>query len=69
MDIKEHKEEYISKLEVCIASSYYLVDCLVLLNKIMKLPTCNECELASSCEYCPKPGEGVRYNCPHFVES
>ena len=66
-DNKMTKEQHISTLDEVIASSGYLLDCLILLRRITNLPTCNECAKTKYCEYCPKPGESVRYNCPHFV--
>lgn len=33
-------------------------------NAIDKLPNCNECGAAESCEYVPPAGEIVRINCP-----
>ena len=64
---KMTKEQHITTLDEVIASSGYLLDCLILLRRITNLPTCNECAKMKYCEYLPKLGESVRYNCPHFV--
>ena len=64
---KFDKQQHINNLDNCIASSAYLLDCLRFLKGVIELPTCNECVKLNYCEYCPKPGERVRYNCPHFV--
>ena len=42
----------------------YLADSMVLLNDIAKMNTCNDCGIQRKCNYCPRPGESVRYNCP-----
>lgn len=33
-------------------------------DQVAHLPSCNNCGKAQSCEYCPKPGEVARINCP-----
>lgn len=32
--------------------------------QVSKLPNCNECGAAKTCEYIPRPGEMARINCP-----
>ena len=34
------------------------------LQKLKKLPNCNDCAAKSFCGYAPKPGEPTRVNCP-----
>lgn len=34
------------------------------LEKILALPSCNDCGKAQRCEYLPGWGETVRFNCP-----
>ena len=45
---------------------HYLADALRQLDRISSLPTCNECDKRSGCEYAPEWGDFVRYNCPFF---
>lgn len=45
---------------------YYTVDCLKTLGEILDSGDCNDCTLKGTCEYVPKPGELVRYNCPFY---
>lgn len=44
----------------------FLEDCISFYWKMHDLPTCNECGKRKDCEYVPRWGERVRYNCPHF---
>lgn len=32
----------------------------------VSLNSCNDCFKGKTCEYAPKWGESVRYNCPHW---
>ena len=41
----------------------YLSDALELANRISEMPSCNDCN-RKDCEYKPKWGKPVRYNCP-----
>ena len=40
----------------------YVAECLTTLDKIMRLPSCQDC--TRECEYRVKWGELVRFNCP-----
>lgn len=53
-------------LEKAIGRTAYVLDCLRVLKEIMDAGSCNECEFSTDCRYAPKPGQLVRYNCPHF---
>lgn len=53
-------------LEELIKQKYYEIDCLKALDKIVKSGNCNTCKKVK-CEYSPKPGQLVRYNCPHYL--
>lgn len=44
---------------------WFLVDCLITLKNIMECGDCNTCSISKTCQYTPKPGQLVRYNCPH----
>ncbi len=39
------------------------------LEKISNLANCNDCGAVKKCQYKPKWGEPVRYNCPLWVGS
>ena len=41
----------------------YIADCLKFVCEIYELSSCNDCS-KKDCEYKPKWGESVRYNCP-----
>lgn len=45
---------------------WYLVDCLSTLKNIMESGDCNTCGISKTCQYTPKVGQMVRYNCPHY---
>lgn len=45
----------------------YLADCMILINDIEKMPSCNDCGIKFRCAYCPNVGQPVRYNCPLWV--
>ena len=53
-------------LDKAIADTAYVLDALMSLRKIIKTGSCNDCEYIADCRYAPKPGQLVRYNCPHF---
>ena len=42
----------------------YLADVLLLAETIENMNSCNNCAVRRKCEYCPRPGKNVRYNCP-----
>lgn len=56
-----------NRLDSVIADVAYTLDSLIALRNIGKLPTCNECH-NNMCEWKPKPGQMVRYNCPHYMK-
>ena len=58
-----------SKLDDLIALTAYNLDTLRVYRDIVNSGDCNVCAIKRECEYCPKPGQLVRYNCPHFVRS
>lgn len=39
-------------------------DLISLGERVMELPSCNDCAKARECEYVPTWGEAVRFNCP-----
>lgn len=54
-----------SRIDDIISDQAYILDCLMTLRDIFASGDCNECS-AKHCEYAPKPGQMVRYNCPFF---
>ena len=55
-----------SRLDETIANVAYVLDSLKVLRDIWDSGNCNDCD-RKNCEYLPKPGQLVRYNCPHYV--
>lgn len=47
-------------------SEWYLHDCLSLLKNIQDSGDCNVCASKKDCQYAPKWGQMVRYNCPFY---
>lgn len=57
-----------SKLDDVIAQKAYELDCLRNYRNIVESGDCNNCTHKShDCMYVPKPGQLVRYNCPHYT--
>lgn len=42
----------------------YIADCLCELDRIAKLPNCNDCGKLGACDKMPEWGTTVRFNCP-----
>ena len=57
-----------NKLDVVIANISYLLDVLRSYEEIIKSGNCNTCDDKLTCDYKPKAGQLVRYNCPFYVE-
>lgn len=57
-----------ARLDQEIARQAYILDCLMALRDIYKTGDCNICASRKDCEYIPKPGQMVRYNCP-FIKA
>ncbi len=57
--------ESMSRLDEAIASVAYILDCLRAYRDIVNSGDCNRCD-NKGCEWKPKVGELVRYNCPFF---
>lgn len=54
------KEERIKLRETLL----YLADGLIVLNDIEHMHSCNDCGIQRKCQYVPRIGQPVRYNCP-----
>ena len=57
-----------NRIDNIIADLAYILDSLRVLREIQAAGDCNTCACRSECEYCPKPGQRVRYNCPFYKE-
>lgn len=55
-----------ARLDKEIARQACILDCLMALRDIYKTGDCNICASRKGCEYVPKPGQMVRYNCPFY---
>jgi hypothetical protein len=55
-----------SRLDQEIARQACILDCLQALRDIYKTGDCNICAKRRECEYLPKVGQMVRYNCPFY---
>lgn len=56
----------ITKLNKAIDDVSYILDCLIAYRNIVEQGNnCNNC-YNKNCEWKPKPGWQVRYNCPHY---
>lgn len=57
-----------SKLDDAISNTSYVLDCLMVLRNILKMGDCNNCKIKDDCQYVPRVGATVRYNCPFYVK-
>lgn len=55
-----------SRLDDTISDVAYILDTLMAYRNIAQRGNCNICKKKKKCEYAPKPGELMRYNCPLF---
>ena len=55
-----------SRLDDTISDVAYILNVLMAYRNIAQIGNCNTCKKKKECEYAPKPGELVRYNCPLF---
>lgn len=56
-----------TKLDLAIAELGYVLDCLMTFRNIVQTGCCNDCRgMKEKCDYRPKPGQMVRYNCPFY---
>lgn len=46
-----------------------ICDCLLLLKNIQDCGDCNVCANKKGCQYAPKWGQMVRYNCPFYKKA
>ena len=62
------KVTMMNKLDNAIANTAYILDCLRNLRSIYETGDCNNCGIKVICDFKPKPGQMVRYNCPFYVK-
>ena len=55
-----------SRLDDTISDVAYILDTLMAYRNIVDSGGCNSCGKKKNCEYVPKPGQLVRYNCPFY---
>ena len=55
------------RIDDTIGAVAYTLDCLKALREIWNTGSCNDCA-DRKCQYKPKPGQLVRYNCPSWIE-
>lgn len=54
-----------SRLDDTIANVAYILDTLMAYRRIAETGNCNTCK-NKDCQWRPKVGQLVRYNCPHY---
>ena len=57
-----------SRLNDAISNVAYVLDALMAFRNIIDSGDCNCCGKKKTCEYAPKPGQLVRYNCPFYEQ-
>ena len=57
-----------NRLNGATSNVAYMLDALMAFRNIVDSGDCNRCEKKKTCEYAPKPGELVRYNCPFYEQ-
>ena len=55
-----------ARLDQEIKRQEYILECLMALRDIYNTGDCNICAKRRECEYLPKAGQMVRYNCPFY---
>lgn len=53
-------------IDLLIGEQAYMLDALRAYREIIDSGCCNDCGSKKDCEYAPKPGQLVRYNCPFY---
>lgn len=56
----------VDRLNKTIGDVAYILDILMAYRNIVKSGDCNTC-VGKCGDYKPKPGQMVRYNCPHYL--
>jgi hypothetical protein len=66
--IPEEMRKPNNDLDAAIADVGRILDYLRNYRNILQTGDCNNCAIRGKCKYCPKPGQMVRYNCPHYMK-
>ena len=53
-------------IDLLIAEQSYILDALRAYREVIDSGCCNDCGSKKDCEYVPKLGQLVRYNCPFY---
>ena len=59
----------VSALDDAISNVAYILDALRAYRNIVDSGDCNRCGKKKVCEYVPKAGQLVRYNCPFYKKA
>ena len=54
------------RLDDTISQVAYILDCLKALREIQESGSCNDCKCTTECQFVPKMGGLVRFNCPFY---
>ena len=65
-DIQWREGRVMSRLDDTIGDIAYILDTLMAYRNIVDSGDCNRCVKKEACEFVPKPGQLVRYNCPFY---
>jgi len=57
-----------SRLDDAIADVAYILDTLMAYRNIVQSGNCCNTCYNKNCEWKPKPGQLIRYNCPHYEQ-
>ena len=57
-----------NRLDTIISDVAYILDTLRTFKNIYDSGDCNRCARKNECEYAPKAGQLVRYNCPFYLK-
>lgn len=57
-----------SSINDAVATVGNIFDLLCACREILESGCCNDCGKKMDCEYCPKPGQLVRFNCPFYEQ-
>ena len=55
-----------NRLNEAISNVAYILDTLIAYRNVEETGCCNNCTKRIKCEYAPKAGHMVRYNCPFY---
>ena len=65
-ELKERREKEMGRLDNAISNVAYILDTLMAYRNVVDSGDCNRCVKKETCEYVPKAGQLIRYNCPFY---